>query len=538
MKLLQLTSQNSKFKDITFKDGLNIIVGEKTDRDRKETSNGVGKTLSIRLIDYMLAGRNQKIDKILEDLDTPLTLQFSVGETTHQVYRDGKVIALDEKECRLKDLKAFFDAHNTLDEFSFRDVLVRFVRKAYNHPTEQLEQEESFKNNAINARLLGLDTSYVEKKRELYYKRKTLTEIIKYLKELKSDVDKEAVIETREELASIEKAIETFQIAENYHELKEKADELSRKIAKIENEIRILERRKKQQEEIIRVNKQEDIDVDMIERIYAEAEFFLKEEVIRHLDAVKNFHETLFENRKKRAREEIETIEKKKALKEKEMSILDKERADLLKLLDNKGALDEYNALLKRREELVEKLQILEAKEKEKERYEEEKQRLKLEIDAFELELIELEKRLKKRFDELTGMFRDISSLFYERPGYLNIDINKNMQAKHLYKIEPKIQADDSSGISMMKIFIYDMLIYGLNKDVVGFVAHDNLLFDVVDERQVATAMDYAKNNTAQYICSISDSKINGAKEYADTDFKDEIVLHLGEHDKLFGRDF
>lgn len=51
------------------------------------------------------------------------------------------------------------------------------------------------------------------------------------------------------------------------------------------------------------------------------------------------------------------------------------------------------------------------------------------------------------------------------------------------------------------------MLIYKLNPDLIGLIGHDNRLFDMVDERQIAKAFIYANNNLKQYICSISDTK-------------------------------
>lgn len=538
MKLLQITSDNPKFSTIKFKDGLNLIVGTKIDKDKKETSNGVGKTMSIQLINYLLAGQNKLLDQVLQDLTTSVTLQLEIKDEIHQISRNGKIISLDEQELKLKDLKEFLNKSVDNDRFSFRDLFVRFNRQSYEKATAQISTEEAFKNNAINAWLLGLDISYIDKKKELYNKQQALKQIIAYLKELQETVNKEEIYETKEELEKIEKDIENFEIAEDYYQIKEKADELTLLLRDSENRLSMLKRDLNLREELIRVNKQEDVDISRVERIYNEAKFFLDDKVIKHLEAVKEFHNTLFENRKKKAKEEIETLTKEIKIEKQQIESLDKERSKLLQYLESKGALEEYNKLLRYRDELKKKLQDLEAKEKEKERYEEEKQQLKLEIDKFELELIKESKKMKSQFESLAAKFRDISNKFYEKPGYLDIDINPAMKAKYVYKIDPKIQADESSGIGMMKIFIYDMLIYDLNPDLIGFSSHDNILYDVVDERQIATALDYAKENVRQYICSISDTKFQGALEYVNKVNENDVILELNEHNKLFGVDF
>jgi len=82
------------------------------------------------------------------------------------------------------------------------------------------------------------------------------------------------------------------------------------------------------------------------------------------------------------------------------------------------------------------------------------------------------------------------------------------------------------------------MLIYKLNQNLIGFVGHDNRLFDMVDERQIVRAFNYVNNNLSQYICSISDTKFNEAKKYSEFDFDNFVIERLSEDRKLFGFDF
>ena len=89
-----------------------------------------------------------------------------------------------------------------------------------------------------------------------------------------------------------------------------------------------------------------------------------------------------------------------------------------------------------------------------------------------------------------------------------------------------------------MKIFVYDMLIYKLNPDLIGLIGHDNRLFDMVDERQIAKAFTYVNNNLKQYICSISDTKFEEAQKHCEIDLNKFVRRNLNEKDKLFGFDF
>ncbi|HED4676301.1 TPA: hypothetical protein R4563_001693, partial [Campylobacter jejuni] len=104
MKLLRLSSNCSTFQPIDFKDGLNIIVGEKT-KNNKETSNGVGKSLSLRCIDFLF-GKDKNVDEIkniLQQKDIVLNLSFSQNEKIHFVERSYDKIFFDEKEISLKE---------------------------------------------------------------------------------------------------------------------------------------------------------------------------------------------------------------------------------------------------------------------------------------------------------------------------------------------------------------------------------------------------------------------------------------------------
>jgi len=164
---------------------------------------------------------------------------------------------------------------------------------------------------------------------------------------------------------------------------------------------------------------------------------------------------------------------------------------------------------------------------------------INLKIDKFKRELIDFEEKMQKKIAFLGKSFREISEEFYgDKPGFLNIEILEKFNTEKLYKIQPEVKGDGSDGIKEMKIFIYDMLIYKLNSNLISLAGHDNRLFDMVDERQIAKAFEYINVNLSQYICSISDTKFNEAKSYSEMDFDKYVIENLNEKKKLFGFDF
>lgn len=549
MKLIRLSSNDKRFKPIDFDTGLNIIVGEKVlKNDKKKTSNGIGKSLSLLCIDFMLGKGSQskeinKLKEIMKQENISLSLTFRNDKNIHNIMRTHDSVFIDEVKCENdKEFKAFLNNLLVDKTFSFREIFSRFFRtdkSSYTEAGKQIYSEDTYKNNLINSYLLGLDLNYLKTKKELKVKHDRLKILIKELKEIQKNIDKEKEIEYQEKLRRIEKDLESFEIAEDFNQLKSEADELTSEIQKIRNQIAFFNREIRNKKNVISINHQTEMDISKIELMYKEAKFFLGEDVLAHIHAVKEFHETLFTNRRNKAIEDIEILEKKIEKIKLEEKDLDIRRSEIFIFLENKGALEEYHSLNKEKDSILTYLNEIQRNQKALTAFKKEEADIKIEIDQFKRDLIEVEDKISNRIEFLSKSFREISEEHYnDKPGFLDIQINSNFRTERLYNIEPIIKGDSSDGINEMKIFIYDMLIYKLNPTLIGIIGHDNRLFDMVDERQIAKAFDYASKNTSQYICSISDTKIEEVKKHVSLNWDKIVVRHLSEKDKLFGFDF
>lgn len=547
MKLIQLSSSDIRFKPINFEDGLNIIVGQKIlKNDKKKTSNGIGKSLSLICIDYLLGKGTQskeikKLKALLEKEQIILSLIFEHNGVTYNIKKSHNKAWLDDVLYE-KDSDYIKFLNTLVRDYSFRNIFSRFFRtdkSSYNEAIKQVSSEKSYDNNLINSYLLGLNLEFLAKKKLLKEKSDRLKVLIKELNELQKSIDKEKEIEFEEKLTKIEKDLATFEIAEDFNQLKDEADILTSEIQQIRNKIAYFNREIRNKNLIISSNNQLDIDVDKIASMYEEAKFFLGEDTLAHINAVKDFHETLFNNRKKKALLDIERYEKDIKILNDNEKLKDKRRSEIFKYLENKGALEEYHSLNIEKDRLKTYLEEIQRNQKSLKSFKKEQADIKIEIDQFKRELIELEDKIKDRIEFLKKAFREISEEHYEdKPGLLDIEINDDFKTDRLYNIEPIIKGDSSDGINEMKIFVYDMLIYKLNPDLIGLIGHDNRLFDMVDERQIAKAFTYVNNNLKQYICSISDTKFEEAQKHCELDLNKFVRRNLNEKDKLFGFDF
>ncbi len=549
MKLIQLSSSDTRFQTLNFEPKLNIIVGQKAFKeDKKQTSNGIGKSLALICIYFMLGKGSaskeiKKLKEVLKKESIILTLVFEHNNTNYEVSRsDSKIWLFDTLYKKESDYINFLNTLLDID-YTFRNVFSRFFRTNTESYIEAINQittkEDGYKNNVINAYLLGLDLEFLEKKKLLKVEDKRLKLLLKELKALQKNVDKEKEYELTEKLKKIELNLSKFTIEKDFKNLKQEADSLTSQLQKIRNNIAYNNREIRNKKNIISVNHQTDIDVNKLKDMYSEAKFFLDEDILNHIEAVKKFHETLFRNRKNRAIKDIEKLEKSIKIIKQERSNLDNRRSDIFKYLENRGALEEYHSLHKKKDSIKDTLFDIQSNEKYINKLKKDQLDIKLKIDKFKRELIDFEESMKERIAFLGKSFREISEEFYDdKPGFLNIEILEKFNTEKLYKIEPEIKGDGSDGIKEMKIFIYDMLLYKLNSNLISLVGHDNRLFDMVDERQIAKAFEYTNTNLSQYICSISDTKFDEAKLHSEVDFDKFVIKNLNEKKKLFGFDF
>ena len=116
---------------------------------------------------------------------------------------------------------------------------------------------------------------------------------------------------------------------------------------------------------------------------------------------------------------------------------------------------------------------------------------------ALKIEHERLHQRARRDHDERKAIRERAISLFnahsealYEAPGRLVIDIGEKG-----FRFNVDIERSGSQGIDSMKVFCYDLMLAQLwagKHPSPGFLIHDSTIFDGVDERQVALALERA----------------------------------------------
>ena len=113
---------------------------------------------------------------------------------------------------------------------------------------------------------------------------------------------------------------------------------------------------------------------------------------------------------------------------------------------------------------------------------------------------------MREAREEAINIFNANSEALYRAPGNLVVDITSTG-----YSFDVEIMRSGSQGINNMKIFCYDLMLAQLwaNKQPrPGMLIHDSTIFDGVDERQTAQALELAQREADrwgfQYICALN----------------------------------
>lgn len=140
-------------------------------------------------------------------------------------------------------------------------------------------------------------------------------------------------------------------------------------------------------------------------------------------------------------------------------------------------------------------------------------------------------------------IFNDNSQALYRKPGRLIINITDTG-----YKYDVEIERSESEGIGKMKVFCFDLMLLELlsgREGWIDFLIHDIMIYDDVDSRQRALALEHAsiisEKLGGQYICTLNSDMIPNEDFSEGFDFQKYVRLTLSDKDpsgRLLGFQF
>jgi uncharacterized protein YydD (DUF2326 family) len=523
-------SDLKSFKGLTLRPGLNILLADKsvgaTDR---QSRNGAGKTSFIELVHFLFGAEVRKENIFRSDVLSPWTFDITLdiagdvvsaarnGAKPSRIQINGPVETwpvsphFDESaghfELSNENWKANLAAlwfgipasgGADADRFqpSFRSLFSYFARRqlsgGFQQPMQHSTMQQTWDQQVSICYLLGLDWTIPGKFQELRGQEKIAQELRKAARsgDLGRFFGKAADLRTRLTIAEaraqrLRVQLDNFEVVPEYKELEREANEITREIdgLNVENVIEgdLLQQLRAS------LNEEDTPKLGDITKLYAEAGVLLSDMVRRRFDEVELFHRTIIENRRAHLSAEIASAEARVVERDQRTAERDRRRRQIMSVLNSGGALEHYTSLREeagRAEAEVENLrQRLETAER--------IESTKAEID---IERANLTKALRDDIHERDAIIREailafesLSESLYEKAGSLTVSETGNGP-----QFEVHIEGQRSKGITNMQIFCFDLMLTELSIKQgrgPGFLIHDSHLFDGVDERQVAKAL-------------------------------------------------
>lgn len=556
-KLISLSANMDSFHNITFKDGLNVIMGKPTHKniiDKKATTNGIGKSLLIKIIDFCLGA------KAIREWEEPLkdwvfTLEILIDEQSYKISRavgEQNIIQFNEERISLAKFKERMENLLSLAvDFSFRSIISRFLRKgkvAYNNYLTFVPKEKPSSTLLILAYLLGLDYTLCQKKILLKKAMDSNQDILSRsqkdpaFRELFgiSNNDIELELSNIEfEMERLEDEIRQNNYAENYSDIQEKANKISDFLDSLNNRKFLLENRIAIIEEALSRNVT--VDLQEVYDLYDSVSLHFNDKLKRSLFEVEEFHKKLYTSRKEMLSKDLLAIKNELSSIlvqiEKQNKLLDENLA----FLKSHSAMDKYVAT-------VRQIDFLMTKKKELMRVSNIEKEIKTKIEQnkkdFATSNIDAQVYLdsiQRQKDEIGKQFVNLAKLFYEnKKSALVIKVNDgNNQIR--FNIDARITSDGADGIQEIITFCFDWVVLNQNITKQSFIYHDSLLLANVERRQKEILFELISSlcgNEKQYIINVNEDQIDGFNDKTKQIVYDNTILVLTDESatsKLLG---
>lgn len=563
MFLHKLGSSDSRFKVLTFHEGMNILLADKTDNSKLgDSRNGSGKTSFIRVLRYLLGGNLHKSLKSndLEKYSFWADLEMDGINIDHierplkpqtKVVLNGRTITVEEWKNYTRKI---FDISDKFARPTVGQLVAQLVRDNFNDPLKIFNVEPSWESGARIGYLLGFSPEILAKAGKI----STLKKHQKSLKQaifdgalgmqpitLKESELRSQLAQKRRQRSRLEENLSKFQIDDQYTEHQSEANRLTQMIKELNDSALIMEQRKKDLEialkEELPAKPTSDIK-KQLKTMYTEVGISLPDIAIRRFDEVLNFHISIAHNRKIFLNSELISIIDQLERIHSERKELDQRRSTVMNLLNDSMALETFRdaerdivALDSEIRDLERNLELVQSISDTGLRL----RSMKAEAEAsVRAEIAELENTLT----EAITLFQQLGAEIYDDR---NVSLLIEAMNDGTLKVNPKIDGDSSAGIQGVMIFLLDIvcLIMAIKANrAPRLLVHDSQLFDSMDDRQVASCLNIgarlADEYKFQYVVTLNSDRLIAAEKegFARRDCAIEPVLtDVGEDGGLFG---
>lgn len=529
IRLNRLYSENNVFEEISFHDGVNIILGEKYDDSsvKGRKTNGVGKSMCIEFLDFCFLSdydksRVAKIPKEVFPLEENVILDLDIGAETiiikrnreqadqPVIIRGGKTVSFD----KLQDARDYltgiiFSELNGKTVPSFRNlfsILMRDERSEFkdiikcHDLTKKIPDDltahlfllgfslEAYKNTVETIKEIGKITTVLSKE-----KRELTQDGQKKISDVRAELNA-----LEDELKKLEDAIESFKTNETFDSMEADLIELEELLDQLRKRQKAL---RHDYEKIRKMPKPEQIDDREIELVYNQFKSELGNAVVKSLNEVVGFKNKIEDFQRTLVNQKAKELESQLKSIAEQIRILDDEYSEKLKIIDKKGVLKNLKISLKIYEAKKESISRTKFLFEQYEKHEKKKRILNLQKTQ---QIMEIETEIEQN-EEMMDSFMETILQIHEfimgnRECSFSIQTIDKAQSKTPVELVLRIYDDGSRSVDRTKVFIYDMALlfnqYTRDRHPL-FLVHDNI-FDV-DQDTLVRCLNYIYSQEEQY---------------------------------------
>lgn len=549
MKILNVKIFSPKIellREVSFNEvGLSVIYGdvEKPKKD-VETSNSIGKTVLLKIINVIMGAKNSGKDTIKGLDDYIVESQIKIDNTTYNV----RLTLGSSKEYYINEIKYSYKKYK--EKLGIRRDL--YSKQIMLEKRKNLISNISSKGNKEDISVI-LKLLYLDNIENIFFKIKKIQDnldlITKFNNSYKDDIDdiqrklfdyemKKKLIDN--ELEELNEKIKKLKLSEEISKVASRRAELDQSIKKKSEKINVNKLKVSKYSQLIEDSKETSVSALDVQKIYESAKVELPSLVKRKLNEIEQFYLSLSEDK----------IE----LYSRQIKELNKENKKLeLELKAECYELDKLSEIIAENDSVMEAIKIYDNKTKEKLDVESsiselngkiskisDSKNLKSEIDNNLISLdVEFENS-KKIIDQYKEFIYKMVNKIYgdDRHPYLKIcPTNSNRKYKTMpVSIDLNYDGDTGEGLTSSKYLIFDYLIMNYT-EITDFLIEDSACFEAIDRRQIKNIIQegikIAEKKDKQFIISLNKYLLD------DTDIiKNNIVISLNENNTLLNRKF
>ncbi|CAN7452920.1 DUF2326 domain-containing protein [Agrobacterium tumefaciens] len=581
--IIALGSSIEGFKTLNFHKGLNILLAEQeTNSEETKTRNSSGKSSVLELIHFLLGGsiRNSVVKaqalhehsfwgefdingitfRVERRVSDPKNVQVVANDMRGLIYEGdllGNATATNQAWCDWLGHIVFGLPANTVGTPfnlshapTFRSMFPYFARRrddiGFQYPEKFAAKNQTDGSAQIAlSYLLGLDWLLA---RDFELERGEKRDLAAQRKRIKArrseNLDTSSAIQSAMTLAAHEAEVQrariaSFQVAEHYEEMIAEASQAKNLLEKLSVEAASLKSSLDFIEESLEAEKPG--DGEAVAALYRAAGTELPGSVVKSFEDIADFHQSVADNRRFHLSSQLDAIRRRISAVTVEMNTARARRDEILRDLKGKGAFTDLAAMQKVAAEKSEKHARLQTQYEEALEVEAGRAARKIQESSL---LARLQNDLRTRETTVSAMVLAVmeakKALYADRGA--SFEVQATVNGPHF---RVNIDGSRSGGIANMEIFCFDYALYRLTTARLGgpgFLIHDSHLFDPVDSRQIATAIQLGSGLVdeigGQYIVMLNTDMFDRLPFDDDFDVKSKIMdVRLDDTDRggLFG---